>query len=124
MDKIKSFLESDKGKSILTILIVILVGLGSFELGRLSKNSSSTGIKLEYAGQSIGQSANTLNSTNIPIKPKTQAGPKSFFASSRGHKYYPSICSAGKSIKMENRIYFTTAKDAEGAGYTLSSSCK
>jgi hypothetical protein len=35
MEKIKSFIEGDKGKDILTVLIVVLVGLGAFELGRL-----------------------------------------------------------------------------------------
>ena len=51
MEKIKQFTESDKGKDILVIVIIILVGLGSFELGRLSKNSSSSGIKIEYPSQ-------------------------------------------------------------------------
>ncbi len=50
MEKIKQFLESDKRKDILVVIIVILVGLGSFELGRLSKNTSS-GVKIEYQNQ-------------------------------------------------------------------------
>ena len=47
---LKDFLESEKGKDILVIIIIILVGLGSFELGRLSKSDSS-GLKIEYPGQ-------------------------------------------------------------------------
>jgi hypothetical protein len=50
MEKIKHFIESEKGKDIFVVLIVILVGLGSFELGRLSKENSSSGLKIEYTG--------------------------------------------------------------------------
>ncbi|MBY0376736.1 metal-binding protein, partial [Patescibacteria group bacterium] len=46
-----------------------------------------------------------------------------FFASNRGNKYYPLSCSAGKTIKQENRVFFDSASAAESAGYTLSSSC-
>ncbi|MFZ2072804.1 MAG: hypothetical protein WA101_01970 [Minisyncoccia bacterium] len=48
MEKIKHFFESEQGKDILIVSIVILVGLGSFELGRLSKKNPSDGLKIEY----------------------------------------------------------------------------
>ncbi|MCF7863156.1 MAG: hypothetical protein K9L98_04090 [Candidatus Pacebacteria bacterium] len=49
---------------------------------------------------------------------------KSYFASKKGKKYYPVGCSAGKSIKIENRVYFSTEAEAKKAGYEMSSSCK
>lgn len=113
MEKIKSFLESEKGKDVLIVIIVILVGLGSFELGRLSKESVSGGLKIEYPGQNNAQPANVISATTG----------KTFFASSRGSKYYTISCSAGKTIKQENRIYFATGEEAQAAGYSLSSSC-
>lgn len=115
MEKIKQFIESEQGKDIMVVLIVILVGLGSFELGRLSKGNTSSGIKIEYKSQTnqkIDQTGNVLSAVN-----------KNFFASSRGSKYYSLGCSAGKTIKQENRVYFATSEEAEKAGYTLSSSC-
>ncbi len=127
MGKIKLFLESDKGKDILVVIIVVLVGLGSFELGRLSKNSDNPGIKIEcgslgadglksaYKGQ-----IEPLSGSNI----SQSQGSGNFFASSKGSKYYSISCSAGKTIKQENRIYFNTAVDAEKAGFELSSSCR
>jgi len=125
MEKIKQFIESDKGKDILTVLIVILVGIGSFELGRLSKNDSS-GIKIEYTGQKEGQTvdqaANAVGAANTAFAANSSG--KTFFASSRGKKYYSIGCSAGKTIKQENRIYFSTKEEAERAGYELSSSCR
>ena len=136
MEKIKLFinncLKSEKGKDILVVLIVILVGLGCFELGRLSKeNSSSPGLKIlpadetgEYPNED--QSANIV-SASIALKApldQTNSKAKNFFASNRGSKYYSLGCAGGKSIILENRIYFATKEEAERAGYQLSSSCQ
>ncbi len=129
MEKIKQFIESEKGKDILIVVIVILVGLSCFELGRLSKQSSSSGIKIEYPNQNINQTANALstdklaNNITTPSFQNSNIIGKNYFASNRGTKYYPIGCSAGKTIKQENRVYFTTSEEAEKAGYTLSSSC-
>ncbi|HEV7424553.1 MAG TPA: hypothetical protein VGO21_05215, partial [Candidatus Paceibacterota bacterium] len=96
MEKIKQFIESEKGKDILIVIIVILVGLGSFELGRLSKENNNSGIKIEYPNPNKTQGANVVSSIN-PSGPAvgfdtkatqiTTAG-KNYFASSRGSKYY------------------------------------
>ena len=120
MEKIKQlineFIGSERGKDILTVFIVILVGLGSFELGRLSKENSSSGIKIEYLNQDLNQGASVVLAT--------ESTNKTFFASKQGTKYYSIGCSAGKTIKQENRIYFATSGEAERAGYELSSSCR
>jgi len=125
MEKIKQFIESDRGKDTLTVIIVILVGLGAFELGRLSKNTSS-GIKIEYGTQDQEASAiSAIDSSSVLQKTTTEKSTeKNFFASSRGSKYYPLGCSGGSTIKQENKIYFATREAAEGAGYELSSSCR
>ncbi|OGJ01282.1 hypothetical protein A3G98_00075 [Candidatus Nomurabacteria bacterium RIFCSPLOWO2_12_FULL_37_8] len=126
MEKIKQFLEGETGKDVLIVIIVVLVGLGSFELGRLSKNSSNAGIKIEYQNKIINQEANVVSATDNILKPTfdTKSAGKTFFASNRGSKYYSLGCSGGKTIKQENRIYFTTSAEAETAGYELSSSCR
>ena len=130
MEKIKQFLESEKGKDILIVIIVILVGLGSFELGRLSKENSSSGIKIEYTNPNTNQAANVVSATEyiktMPVQTtqNLNSARKNFFASNRGSKYYSIGCSGGKTIKQENRVYFTTREEAEKAGYTLSSLCR
>jgi hypothetical protein len=125
MEKIKQFIESEKGKDIMIVIIIILVGLGSFELGRLSKTSKSSGIKIEYPNNEKGVlGANVITSMPDAKLSTAQSSEKNFFASSRGSKYYSITCSAGKTIKQENRVYFDTREEAERAGYTLSSSCK
>ena len=124
MEKIKQFFEGEKGKDLLIVIIIVLVGLISFELGRLSKDNATPGIKIEYPNQ---EEANVLSSQNqakvSPNQAIQNSTGKSFFASSRGHKYYPLGCSAGKSIKQENRIYFSSREEAKKAGYALSTSC-
>jgi hypothetical protein len=128
MEKIKGFLESEKGKDILVVIIVILVGLGSFELGRLSKESASGGVKIEYPSQGdevtqpVDSTQTSLKNSNTNVASSDSSG-KTFFASSRGSKYYTTSCSAGKTIKQENRVWFSTGEEAEAAGYTLSSAC-
>ena len=127
---VKAFIESEKGKDILTVIIVILVGLGSFELGRLSKENSSGGIKIEYPDQNPNQienqPANAISALNSDKKVSKEINSvsKNFFASNRGTKYYSIGCSAGKTIKQENRVYFATGEEAQKAGYELSSSCR
>ena len=130
MEKIKRIiinsLESEKGKDILIVVIVILVGLGSFELGRLSKENISSGIKILSTKEETGliSSENLLQTTNKITPTISNSVDKNFFASNKGTKYYSIGCSAGKTLKQENRIYFTTKEEAETAGYTLSSSCR
>jgi len=134
MEKIKliitNFIESDKGKDILIISIIILVGLGSFELGRLSKEQTTKGLKIEYTSQeasaigSIDQDSTDLTSNLLNSNTTKNSTSGNFFGSSRGSKYYSLSCSSGKTIKQENRIYFATSGDAEKAGYELSSSCR
>ena len=137
MEKIKQFLNDEKGKDVLTIILVILVSLSSFGLGRLSKSTQNNSIKINYGNQSatslnsgILEDYSDLKSININSKPSSSSlapntpnTTKKFFASNRGQKYYPLSCSAGKSIKQENRVYFSTPMEAEKAGYELSSSC-
>ncbi len=142
MEKIKQFLISEQGKDILVILVVILVGMGSFQLGRLSQAAnSSSGVKVLPAPEGLSPLTNlnasvisaTQNLNNTTTVSKTSTTPvantnvdthKYFFASNRGKKYYSVGCSAGKTIKLENRVYFASKAAAEAAGYTLSSSCK
>lgn len=122
---VKGFLESNVGKDILVILIIILVGLGSFELGRLSNKSESTGVKITYPEALEGQASSIQALSPIKSNTKTSSSQSgNFFASSKGNKYYSIGCSAGKTIKQENRIYFQTSDQAETAGYSLSTSCK
>ncbi len=45
-------------------------------------------------------------------------------ASKNGVRYYYENCSGIKRIKVENRVYFSSEKEAENAGYTIANNCK
>ncbi len=124
MEKIKQFVDSDAGKDILTVLIVVLVGLGSFGLGRLSKDTAHEGLSMEYQAVAPEAEASAIKALLVTPKASGQATSGQFFASSKGSKYYPVGCSAGKGLKQENRVYFDTRESAEKAGYELSGSCR
>lgn len=132
MKKIKQILESDKGRVILIITIVILTSLASFGLGRVSKSKESNGLRVLYkelsedttsvtTSNGLNLSSNTQNELNIA---KFQEGAKKGFVASKiGNKYYPIDCSAANNLKESNKIYFSTEKEAINAGYTKSASC-
>jgi len=123
MEKIKLFLESEKGKDVLIIIIVILVGLSSFELGRLSKENVTNGLKIENRGQEASLIGSFKpNREAIDLTKDSAKG--SYFASKNGKKFYSITCGAGKTIKQENRIYFSSGDEAISAGYELSSGCR
>lgn len=134
MEKIKHFLQSEKGKDILIVFILIFVALISFTLGRMSKNSQNQGflgqneVLPTLAGKSLNQGFNEPKNKeeslgNSPIYKGVDLKGREYFASKRGKKYYPFGCSAGKSIKEENRIYFASEAEAKSKGYTISTSC-
>ncbi len=129
---VKNWIKSEKGKDSIIVIIVILVGISSFYLGRLSKEDSQNGLKIEYTGQeaaALGSiKTNEVNTGQISLNPSiqdkmTNNTEGSYFASKKGKKYYSIGCSAGKNIKQENRIYFKTPIEAEKAGYSVSTSC-
>ena len=120
MKKIKQFFTENKfGKEILSISIIILISTASFMLGRLTKEAKSSGIVIECPNEENAVKSDLNDNPGQIFDRKGE-----YFASVKGKKYYPVACSAGKTIKLENRKYFKTEQDAKNAGYELSSSCK
>jgi len=126
--KIKEFLNSDKGKDLFIILIVILVAFGSFGLGRLSKvEEGKEPIEIIYPEDQTAPSsleASVFEATTASESSSTILATKSFVASKNGTKYHFSWCSGAKQIKEENKIWFNSREEAEKAGYTKAANCK
>lgn len=115
-----------KGKSFREILdaaviptIVVLVGIGSFGLGRLSSQ------------QPLSLEASQHKTPIIHMEPaKMVASPTlsqtsgTYVASKNGSKYYLPSCSGANAIKEGNKIWFDTVEDAIAAGYTAAANCK
>jgi len=103
-------------------LVIILVALLSFGIGRLTVVGKSEPIKIEY-DQSL--SPNSQTASVISSIPTSQTSPKEggIVASKNGTKYHYSHCPGAKQIKEENKISFNSPHEAEGAGYALAANC-
>ncbi len=100
----------DNEKDLILVLVIILVALISFGLGRLSK---------------IGESRVPITIENLPAAVNESVPTdKIFVASKNGTKYHYPWCSGAQSIKEENKIWFSTAEEAKKAGYEPASNCK
>jgi hypothetical protein len=114
-------------------LVILLVGLLGFGVGKLSQSSTRPPVKIEYDPNIISamsgtkDSASVINATQattsipIPANTTTEAQSGSVYASSKGTKYYYPNCKS--AVSAANKVTFTSASLAEKAGYTLASGC-
>lgn len=124
-EKFKSWLLNDQ---LFYGFVVILVGIGSFGLGRASLPETVQNEPIIQMIEPITLTANTIiatspSSTTQGLIPQTKKDQKPFLASKNGTRYYLSSCSGAKRIKSENIIYFSTREAAESAGYTKAINC-
>lgn len=128
-EKLKSWLRNDQ---VFYGLLLILVGFGSFALGRLSVLPSAikpsprvdfvasthrTVMEKDSTGPAVDQpieSQNSSQSSNLDL---------SVVASKSGTKYHLPTCAGAKQIKSENLITFSGKEEAERAGYTPAANC-
>lgn len=93
------------------LLLVFLVGIGSFGLGRLSALEDA---KLPVA---IIQAPEAENITALP--------PGGYVVASRtGSVYYLPWCSGAQKMAAGNQVWFGSEAAAQKAGYSPSKSCK
>jgi hypothetical protein len=113
-------------------VIIILVSLLSFGIGRLSVIGKREPIKIEYDANLVtnnlqtttqtNQTASIINAVGKLAPPSTSEG--GVVVSKNGSKYHYPHCGSAKRIKEENKIMFPTPAAAEAAGYTLAANCK
>ncbi len=111
-------------KKLYLSLIIILVALLSFGVGRITGGGGTEPIRIEY-DKSMGtanlpQTASAISATK-PLSLPTTSG--SIYASSKGEKYHYAHCSGWKRISEANLLTFPTAEAAEASGYTLALNC-
>jgi len=132
LTKFKSAIADD---AIFTALLLILVGVVSFGLGRQSvlKTVQATAYAqpagVVFTDAPVApQGKTTAESTSITAEiPKTITTPtvnQRLVASRSGTKYHLLTCSGAKSIKEENKIYFNSEAEAQASGYTPAANCK
>jgi len=134
MPSIKEKLEKIKGigdwvfknNAVFNALLIILVALGAFGLGRLSKiDENKTSFSFTDANvASMVQAAS--DDTTLPEGDLNASIPIGglYVASKNSDKYHAPWCSGAQRIKIENQIWFNSKEEAESAGYTPASNCK
>jgi len=125
-EKIKALRHREDITDIYSIIIIVLVAISAFGLGRLSKTDSSAPLVITVSQEMATGSVNPVNidqTANTPIYASTPAG-KAFLASKNGKNYYSVNCSGAKRIKDSNKVWFATEAEAESAGFTKSATCK
>lgn len=152
--KIKAWITTNTGQTILIIVILIISNISSFYLGMSADKSTDTSSISEvqntgdysladpkiYQEGSLAAAVNAAsktakiapNSSNITQNVQVAATDPNdlnntaprYVASKNGRVYYFTWCAGGKKILPENRVYFQTAQDARGAGLTPSTACE
>lgn len=103
-DKSKDLLADDV---VFYSLLILLVGIGSFALGKLSERPF---LAADGSGEVVMTSSVTTATTTV-------------IASKNGSKYHYPWCPGADSIKPENRLVFDSRAKAEAAGYTAAENC-
>ena len=134
-EKIKELTERLNTREIYTILLIIVVGFGSFGLGRLSKlQELREPIRIE---QGVGtQTASALSSSPpfqggergvVVSAAKSPAAPVvggQIVASKTGSKYFFPWCGSAARISEANKVWFNSVEEARKAGYAPAANCK
>lgn len=122
-EKLKSLLMDDH---IFFGLILVIVAIASFGLGRISVNDDGkvgSGVKLVNSSAVI-LSPNTLPLTSTSSPAVTNiVTENSLVASKSGTKYHLITCPGAKQIKESNKIYFSSKQEAMAAGYKPAVNC-
>lgn len=124
IEKIKGFSNTHK-RPILHIIVIFVVAIGSFYLGKISNSiqyNENTHIVNKYTGDKFSGSVSNTKFENRPINSGT-GKQGNYVASKNGKLYYRIGCGSSSRIKEENKVFFTSASDAENAGFQASSSC-
>jgi hypothetical protein len=113
--------------TLINIIVIVLVGICAFGLGRLSAGSAEIeeSIKIIDSQNTLSRSTTKTYIDNNTEQKSTELSQNGkYVASKNGKLYYTSNCTGVKRIKEENKVWFDTQEEAEKAGFTLSSSCK
>ena len=131
VEKLKPFLADD---GFYTAILLIMVAVSSFGLGRQSVVESEPTKTIENKGAAVLTESPKTSANLAPIPIQNTPAEESVteviavdgevVASKSGTKYHLPTCSGAKTIKPENLITFASRAEAEAAGYTPAANCK
>lgn len=120
-ERIKILLEKNQ-KDVILFTGITLISLSSFALGRLTapglakapiqfREIDARAQFFATSTRGVGESSNINNDNQL-------VGSKS------GSYYYYTWCSGANRIKEQNKVLFSSPKEAQAAGYRLASNCQ
>lgn len=126
-EKFKSIVAHEQ---IFASVLVVLVGIISFGLGRadiaapmVSTQTATVQLAPEpFIIQSSSGSQSPNTQVALPGASSMPASP-SYVASVSGSRYHLLDCPSVSQIKESNKVYFATTDEAEAAGYTKAANC-
>lgn len=131
--KVKKWIDNNRA-DLFTSLLIFLIGMASFGLGRLSVSlPSKEPIRLEDS-ISLQQQADVMSAPLASASAKPSSGISlghvnpiskngSFVASKSGSVYYALWCSGVSRIHEENKVWFQTQEEAKVKGYRPAKNC-
>jgi hypothetical protein len=123
LEKFKYLVRTD---AVFYAIVIVLVGIISFWLGRASvivstPETKAPAVKITPAQ---AQSAAVLQASTTTVTPTPiSTGSQAVVASKSGTKYHLVNCPGASQIKPENLITFASIAAAEAAGYTPAANC-
>lgn len=101
----------EKENDLFIVLVLILVAIIGFALGRISAIKYSSQYKINASSVDMPN----LETLNQPAS--------AFVGSKEGSVYHLISCPGAKSIKQENKIFFGDEEEAKRAGYRPAANC-
>jgi len=131
LKKLKSIILDD---TFYIAILLLLVGVGSFGLGRVGQTAPSqpASISLTTLPQATSTPNNppsTTSTSPVPSHSVVNSVPiveskANFVVSKSGTKYHKLTCPGAKQIKDSNKIFFANEDEALASGYTRAANCK
>jgi hypothetical protein len=123
LEKIKALTLKVGFEGFIMILIIILVGLAGFGLGRLGTAGEIHPVIIQ-TGENSSSPTPISNSASQTLAGAENSTSGNIVASKNGTKYYFSWCSGVGRIQDQNKVYFSTEQEAIDAGYSKASGCE
>jgi len=139
---IQEYIEKIKGapdipRDIFIVMVILLTGICSFALGKISGIDGRRGddLRLEMLSTSsmaaltvdgiAGEGGDEVlgNPKPVVMENNAQQVLGMYVGSKSGKSYHLPWCSGAKRIKTENQVWFQSKEDAESRGYRPAGNC-
>ena len=124
LEKFKSVILKDE---VFYGLLIVLVGVASFGLGKLSTYDDALVPATQSAGVTLSRQIEREDARTSEAQDEyvaSEVSEKVYVGSKNGTKFHFPWCSGAQRILEENKVWFETQEEATRAGYTPAGNCK